>query len=394
MGVAKSELMEAEERGWWFDDDKFVCEDCVEDAYLKEVIRNNLMHAVCSYCGADGNENIAAPLQDLMVPIASAVAYHFNDPTMAGVPSDGGAFIIESRSTEDVLMSLPLDCHAGLFEDVAGAFVNSYWVSAADGHWLSSHDHELMSESWRIFVKTVCHETRFHFNLPDHSSGGRLDEMDASSTLPMIGRLISANGLLKQIAEGLTLFRVRARKPGDSWKLDAVQLGAPPPAQTTAGRMNPAGIPYLYLAFDEQTAIAETRCEVGAEVAVAEFVTTKSLTVVDLSELPGVPSVFDDSHRKMREAIFFLEDFVDQITQPVSRDGSEHIDYVPSQVVSEYMAQVFHPSANGNRVDGILYPSAAHPGGKNLVLFPSKRGMTRQFDSVTFVSAALKLIST
>jgi hypothetical protein len=56
-------------------------------------------------------------------------------------------------------------------------------------------------------------------------------------------------------------------------------------------------------------------------------------------------------------------------------------------VVSEYFAQVFEPTGQAVGVDGLMYPSAVRPGGKNLVLFPSRRRWARTFDAVAFVSA-------
>ena len=57
------------------------------------------------------------------------------------------------------------------------------------------------------------------------------------------------------------------------------------------------------------------------------------------------------------------------ICQPVQKDGREHINYVPSQVVSEYFAQVFK-TPEGKMLDGIVYPSAVALGSVNLALFP------------------------
>ncbi|ASF45484.1 RES family NAD+ phosphorylase [Methylovulum psychrotolerans] len=74
-----------------------------------------------------------------------------------------------------------------------------------------------------------------------------------------------------------------------------------------------------------------------------------------------------------------------EISKPVTKDGSEHIEYVPSQVVSEYFALVFQP-AKGKNLDGILYPSSVHSGGRNLVLFPSERTFEPIFDQVGFLS--------
>lgn len=65
----------------------------------------------------------------------------------------------------------------------------------------------------------------------------------------------------------------------------------------------------------------------------------------------------------------FLYKFTDEISKPLAHDGSEHIEYVPTQVVSEYFAQAFKHAKN-KRIDGLIYPSAVAQRGKNLALFP------------------------
>ncbi|MDB5763955.1 MAG: hypothetical protein JWQ21_2950 [Herminiimonas sp.] len=110
-------------------------------------------------------------------------------------------------------------------------------------------------------------------------------------------------------------------------------MGAPPPEKARAGRMNPAGISYLYSALEASTAIAETASPPLVDVVIAVYETAQPFAVLDLSELPARPSIFDDAQRHNLEGLLFLEKFVQEISQPVRKDGSEHIDYVPSQVI-------------------------------------------------------------
>ena len=88
----------------------------------------------------------------------------------------------------------------------------------------------------------------------------------------------------------------------------------------------------------------------------------------------------------IREGLLFLDRFVNDISQPVAKDGSEHVDYVPSQVICEYFALIY-TVADSRRLDGLVYPSALLPGGRNLVLFPTERGQNAKFDSVGFSGA-------
>ena len=49
------------------------------------------------------------------------------------------------------------------------------------------------------------------------------------------------------------------------------------------GRINPKGIPYLYLSTDEKTAVSEVGPWVGSYVTIAQFETIKDLRVIDCS---------------------------------------------------------------------------------------------------------------
>lgn len=151
-------------------------------------------------------------------------------------------------------------------------------------------------------------------------------------------------------------------------------MGAPPNEIANAGRMNPAGISYLYMSFESGTAYAEVLGRPPCGAVVARFVSKKDLKVLDLSALPGIPSMFDDKNRREYEVLTFLYKFVNEITRPLQKDGREHIEYVPSQVVSEYFCRMFKLNRK-TKLDGIVYPSAVRRSGKNIVLFPVENSL-------------------
>jgi RES domain-containing protein len=384
MGSVKSMMMEAEERGW-NEPDGHVCAKCVEDPFLKQLIGKNLNSRQCDYCGRKTRKYSAAPVESLMEVIAETFFHYFNEPTQAGVPYEGG-FLIESTDTKDAMESLPFACHDRLFEDIADAFINDSWVRTADGHWASSHPHEILSDSWNSFVSAVKHEVRFFFQHSNTSSAAGPQEFAPRHVLPAIGGVAKQLKLIRNLDKGTNLYRVRERYGQTAWPLDAAHMGPPPSDAARAGRMNPAGISYLYVAFEEQTAFAETMSSPPCLAGVACFETARILRVLDLTDLPAMPSIFDSARRSEREGIIFLRRFVAEISRPVRKDGQEHIDYVPSQVVSEYFALVFKAGRN-KLLDGVIYPSAVRPGGRNLVLFPTERGFGRKFNQVVFKQA-------
>lgn len=384
MGRAKQEMIEAESRGW-NEPDSYVCPDCVEDEFLKSIISDNACHQKCDYCGETSGDDIAAPVKVLIEVISDTVFYYYNDPTCAGVPYDGGSFIFDPIDTHEVLESIGLESDGRLFDDIASAFINTGWVASAHGHWASSHQNEILNASWNNFVNVVKHDVRYFFSRIPNSKKSCSQEYSPPQLLSIISHLVNELKLISTLPLGTSFYRVREREDGAEWELNLYQMGPPPTARASAGRMNPAGISYLYLAFEQQTALAEVLERPPCGAAIAQFDAQRDLAILDLTDLPPLPSIFDDSCRDQREGLLFLNRFVEEISKPVRKDGREHIEYVPSQVVSEYFALGFQ--ANGQPLDGIAYPSAVRPGGKNLVLFPSKRGSERNFDQVLFLSS-------
>jgi RES domain-containing protein len=384
VGGVKDAWFEAQERGWEAPN-TFVCAQCVEDTYLQSLLANAAVHPTCDYCGRTEPEPIAAPAHVLVEAIFTALHAYYCEPGAGGVPYDKG-YVVEAVSFEDVLEDLGFEGHSDLFDAVVNSEANGDdFVPAADGYWAGSHAHEVLSSGWNAFAHVVKHETRFHFTHVPEASAGSPFEMDVRNTLPTIAERLRP--LIRQLPAGTEVYRARIRNRNQTWVPGAVEMGAPPSAKAGAGRMNPAGIPYLYASFDPVTARRELG--VGARtsrtVFSAAFVLGAPLTVVDLTQLPEIPSVFDVDRKAEREQALFIRQFVATISEPVVKDGREHIDYVPSQVICEYLAQVFDVGG-GERLGGLLFPSAVHPGGKNLVVFPDDRDVSN-FHGVIFVRA-------
>ncbi len=370
MGRVKEAMLEAEARGWDAPD-RFVCDRCVEDKYLGQLIADHAVQKRCSYCGRRARKEIAAPVEVLMPPIAYALQSNFADPASAGVPRDDGEWITgESITyTRDALESLPLGGHDGLIEDVARAFANAAWYPCANGYWLDDHQHVELGYAWEGFVDAVKTRTRYFFQQPT-SVGDEFDHrrpLSPEGLLRWIGDVAQDLVLVGPIAAGTPLFRVRLCATEEKFETFE-EMGPPPTNLAGAGRMNPAGISYLYTALDSQTALAEVVPRPPCRATIATLLLRAEARFLDLTALPDVPSIYDEARADTREVLLFLRRFIHAITQPVLRDGRQHIDYVPSQIVSEYFSQVHR--FDGQCLAGIVYPSAVRDGGKNVVLFP------------------------
>lgn len=385
MGI-DDEAFEQDERGWR-DPGKWICHKCVGDQdFLRRLIQENTSSSTCSYC--QYRTRAAAPLSALMDALLRAVKYSFEDPTHAGHPWDS-EYPIDYQCSNDVLRAVldseGLDWSDNLISDVAASFVNTGWVEAAEGEWMGSHGHELYRWSWEAFTRTVKHQSRFHFhNVIDAHKNHGDHLVGPSQMLGFLGDVFNANNMVQSIPVKTEWLRVRL----GSHALTAEKAGPPPHAKAKSGRMNPAGIPYFYLAFDERTALAEARAVIAEDVTLSRWQTNRELRVLDLTHLPQCMSIFE-GRDTTQDQVIFLSHFVADIRKPVVEDDIPEIEYVPTQLVCEYLAQVF--SSDGKPLDGLIYPSAL-AAGKNLVLFP-ERGQQysdtslKRFGMVKFQSA-------
>lgn len=110
----------------------------------------------------------------------------------------------------------------------------------------------------------------------------------------------------------------------------------------------------FYGSFDQDTAVQEVTRGTRRRLAVGTFELSRTCTVIDFTRLPSVPSMFDPERGHQQRTLLFLHHFVEQMAEPV-RDGYDQIDYVPTQVVAEFLLKAFNPD---NPVQGLIYTSS------------------------------------
>ncbi len=87
------------------------------------------------------------------------------------------------------------------------------------------------------------------------------------------------------------------------------------------------------------------------------FRTTKPLLLVDLCNLPESVCFFNDWDTTKRFGLYFLKNFQKDLSRPIKKDGRQHIEYVPTQVFTEFIRFQFKIS-EGEDYMGIRYPSS------------------------------------
>lgn len=218
-------------------------------------------------------------------------------------------------------------------------------------------------QSYWIFARKIKHANRY---MHDGETIEFLDEV-----------LKSCGPRVQTLPAGKILWRSQlgsdVRKTTDE---DGNEIGEEPcphpvermsPRELIAveGRVNPKGIPCLYLATTKETAMSECRPWLSSEVSVAQFKTKKDMKIVNCSVNVSLnPLYFDiengiyEPDEKERERSVWAH--IDRaFSRPVvSTDDEAH--YAPTQVIAELF--------KSNGYDGIAYKSMLSDG-YNLALF-------------------------
>jgi hypothetical protein len=395
----KDLMIQQESQGWSFIGDKFVCTKCVDDYALARFIRDNAVEKHCDYCGRTSkSKTIAAPIDDVMVEISQGIYSEWRHPDNVGVPyesAEGGyqGTVIDSYDLiNDELWDVFLN--ENLRQDIIDAF-DSQGAMWCDRHFWTLPPQEALWYGWEEFTKVVKHTVRYLITrAPDYDSEYRgYEEIPPHMFLDRLGNVVEESGIITSLPRGAPLFRARVHKRAETLR-SAAQLGPPPIDKAIySNRMSPAGIPMFYGAFDKKTATMETYdslSDLEYVVTTAVFETARDFPVLDLTRLPKLPSIFDSEERDRRPGIIFLQNFTKDLSKQIEKDGREHIEYIPTQVVTEYFHHIFKSEESGN-LKGILYPSAQRPGGKCCVLFlrsedccditPGWASVTKEFKS-------------
>jgi hypothetical protein len=375
VGYAKERQLQEWEQGWSFvDSDLAVCAKCFIDEAIKEFITEEATEKKCSYCKRRSKSSIAISMNDVLELIGESLRYEYNDPDNEGIPVEGGEYVFDNMDTREVFSEIDtITDNDDVFEEIIDAFGDSAWVKKP--FFVPSEDDELRY-GWRDFVKAVKHQRRYLFLRPKRKKGVPSGGLTPDKMLDRIGAVVSEVGLVREMDGGTRWFRARQHVPAKRYT-SAIDLGtAPRKYARTSNRMSPAGIPMFYGASDRATAIAETYTPTPGTptvVTVGTFETARDMSVVDLTDLPPVPSLFDRNRRHLRSGISFLRDFTEDVAKPIKRDGREHIEYVPTQIVTEYFRHIFR-TETGGRAKGVVYKSSRNGQGKCCVLFVRNRG--------------------
>lgn len=363
MGYAKR-LLEKEWEQGFRSTGKTACAKCLGNPHLVNLVTPKRGDE-CSYCA---RESPVASVDEVIKYFLEAISAEYEDGSNAPWDSEEGDYFIDTYLIRDILgrhFSGDLFSAQDLEEDLVGSLEGRMWVQK---DWQILNRSQGLSLSWKEFCDAVKHRTRYLFFEPEKNSDDQDSEyVGPAGMLSELESLIQRYGLTKTVPAGSHLFRVRC---GNVAYTSPRDLGPPPSDKASQSRMSAAGISCMYLADEIETAVEETR-EHGIRLAsCGTFEILTDLLLVDFTTPPPKPSILDKGTTHERGEVDFLLGMIIDVSKSIEKDNRIHTEYVPTQVVAEYIRHRLH--VNGQRVDGIVY-SSSKGSGNNFVIFVDDR---------------------
>lgn len=336
----------------------YCCFECVGDAFLKARIKAEGEITQCTQC-----EQMREAITefDLGQWIEAVLEDHY-------APGEGES--IESIIEEITGMS------PELAEEIAGSLASNAAYTESGGETFYDSDEgyvvvlgrpDMSDRRWEKFTDSVRAEARF-FN---RAAEEWLDHIFGSLSEDRTWQGKEVFKTLSPGDEGAAFYRARhvpsIPKVYEILARPDALLGPLPNGLGSPGRMNAAGVSVFYGAVDVDTCVAEIRPPVGSIVVSARFDLLRPVRLLDFDLLERVEakcSHFDPAYQDKLARALFLRAFGWRIAQPIMPDD-EAFGYLPTQIVSDYLAQRLTPA-----IDGMLYRSTQTGGaGRNVVLF-------------------------
>lgn len=367
------------------DKDLIICQICVGEPYLNNLIEKEGVVDKCSYCHED--DEACVKLEELANYIEGAFERHYcrtsDQPDMYESMLLGdrelsyewyrhGEPVLDAISeatkiSEDVAQDV-LDVLENRYADFESAQMGEECEFDSESYYepKDSEDDEFAFE-WRAIEHSLKSKVRF-FNKSAEAFLERLfKNIEGRVTDDGHPVVVSAGpeATLQSFFRGRVFHK--SNEVDDAMIRPDLHVGPPPEKLARAGRMNANGISMFYGASDEKVALAEVRPPVGSRALVAEFKLTRSIKLLDVASLQSVyveGSIFDPDYLEQMSLAKFLGRLSDRITMPVMPDD-EPTEYLITQMIADYLALQTVPG-----LDGILFPSVQCPGDhRNVVLF-------------------------
>ena len=359
---------------------KFVCSQCFKNLGIREFIEDHPQKkkGKCDFCH---KENTILKISYVAKHIFNCISrkwVHGNSLKERKIYEASETLVYPDKKGDDIRIVLA-DCSfkkldsGDLFKDLLSFFSGNWYKIEKvlqDSSIALLPEMPMPITHWEKFKDLILKKRRFFFKKYAEQEGS-FDERDV---LSYINKYIDLIDLTDTISKGTLLYRARVFDKDEEFNLKEGEFRCPRYEHVvkSSSRMSPDGIPILYLSFDPETAGKAIFKDFDRHLVIVKFKLKKPLKIVDFTKigffLPGPDFFVTDKERfKRRNAIRFLEPFLEDISKPIEKDDKKHLEYIPSQVVSEFIK-------TEREELGIVYKSIKNPNRRNIAIFTDELG--------------------
>lgn len=364
MGQVKQRMIEMDARNLNSVPDKHLCIKHIDDNTIKRFIRENYTSGYCDYCEKKVK---VVSLEDLLEFMMLGISNFYEDAAnfMSYNGREGGYLGETFDANELIQERIGLQTNPfELTEDIVDSIEDIAWSEPDMYH---DTENDELTYQWSFFKNLIKHKSRYLFQQNQSTENSK----NAFTILKEVGKLTKSLNLLKKIEKGSVIYRCRQHHSTKAINKKEKLVAPPEENAIYPNRFSPSGISMLYSAFDPTTAFLETisrEDENEDSITISKFKLKKDIHIIDFNKLPKLPSIFDFKKVKKHYPILFLYNLVRDFTQEIKKDGKEHIEYVPTQVVTEYFKYPFNKNRQ-NIIEGIVYPSSKSRSKSSSVIF-------------------------
>jgi len=320
------------------------CTECFSSNYLKDIINRNNTIGDCDFCGSK-KVSIYNPAELSLIFQNILDLYSVNLDSFNSLETQIELDFQNKIFSEKIGLNTKL-----LLQNIVKDDYNTYQSLFENNVILTCSNLpesvdiiKPLQISWERFADEIKTTNRFH--------------IQNTLNLEKLQELL--NRYKKPINKGKKFYRARISNKEGFGKSEMLN---PPADKAKAGRANPTGISYLYLADQIKTTLYEARASLFDYVTVGEFRAKDDIRVINLRGDTYDPVLLAEQEELEDFLIHlpFITTLETNLSKPRRRSDNE-LDYLPTQYLSEFIKSI--------GFDGVEFQSSLFSGGYNLAIF-------------------------
>lgn len=320
------------------------CCNCFSSPYLYNIISTDTRKGDCDFCSTK-DISIYTPRE--LIPFFRNILnlYELNNEFGSGIiiaiekDFNNSIFSNLVQNKTELLRSIVSD----ELEEFEKLFTNKVSSTLKDGFHLEQS--QQIHNIWSSFKDEIRYINRFH--------------IQNTIELPKLKKFFENESFHTVLKKGRIFYRSRI---SDKLGYNKSNMGNPPKEKATAGRANPKGISYLYLADDVVTSIYEARATLYDYVSIGDFRLVDDIKILNLRQPSYDPISWSEEEAIDDYIVYvpFIKTLQKELSLPIRRLDKE-IDYIPTQYLSEFIKSI--------GFDGVEFQSSLYSRGYNLAIF-------------------------